>query len=188
MCGICGVWEYGASKGRVDTSLLTRMRNEMTASRTRTIPANLYSTIRVVDLVFGGYPLLIFPPPDISRCTVATNTRGWYSMAKSTITRSCARASNNAATSTAQKPTPKQYFICMRNAGSIWFMILKAIMELRSGTRDVNNSCLCATASASSRCISITRTDGSFLRPKSKRFCNIPLSPPTSTSSRSIIT
>jgi asparagine synthase (glutamine-hydrolysing) len=30
MCGICGVWEYGATEGRVDTSLLTRMSNEMT--------------------------------------------------------------------------------------------------------------------------------------------------------------
>jgi asparagine synthase (glutamine-hydrolysing) len=30
MCGICGVWEYGASDGRVETSLITRMRDEMT--------------------------------------------------------------------------------------------------------------------------------------------------------------
>jgi asparagine synthase (glutamine-hydrolysing) len=30
MCGICGVWEYGATERRVDTSLLTRMSNEMT--------------------------------------------------------------------------------------------------------------------------------------------------------------
>ena len=30
MCGICGVWEYGASEGRVDTSLIVRMRDEMT--------------------------------------------------------------------------------------------------------------------------------------------------------------
>jgi asparagine synthase (glutamine-hydrolysing) len=30
MCGICGVWEYGASEGRVETSLLTRMSDEMT--------------------------------------------------------------------------------------------------------------------------------------------------------------
>jgi asparagine synthase (glutamine-hydrolysing) len=30
MCGICGVWEYGASEGRVDTSLIARMRDEMT--------------------------------------------------------------------------------------------------------------------------------------------------------------
>ncbi|HEX6732497.1 MAG TPA: asparagine synthase (glutamine-hydrolyzing) [Pyrinomonadaceae bacterium] len=30
MCGICGVWEYGATEGWVDTSLLTRMSNEMT--------------------------------------------------------------------------------------------------------------------------------------------------------------
>ena len=30
MCGICGVWEYGASKGSVDESLLARMRDEMT--------------------------------------------------------------------------------------------------------------------------------------------------------------
>src|ERR1044071_2061416 len=30
MCGICGVWEYGASEGSVDPSLLTRMRDEMT--------------------------------------------------------------------------------------------------------------------------------------------------------------
>jgi len=30
MCGICGVWEYGASEGRLETSLLTRMSDEMT--------------------------------------------------------------------------------------------------------------------------------------------------------------
>jgi len=30
MCGICGVWEYGASNGSVDESLLARMRDEMT--------------------------------------------------------------------------------------------------------------------------------------------------------------
>jgi asparagine synthase (glutamine-hydrolysing) len=30
MCGICGVWEYGASRGNVDESLLTRMRDQMT--------------------------------------------------------------------------------------------------------------------------------------------------------------
>ena len=30
MCGICGVWEYGASDGRVNESLLTRMRDQMT--------------------------------------------------------------------------------------------------------------------------------------------------------------
>ena len=35
MCGICGVWEYGASEGRVDPSLLARMRDEMTSSRSR---------------------------------------------------------------------------------------------------------------------------------------------------------
>ena len=30
MCGICGVWEYGASEGSIESSLLTRMRDEMT--------------------------------------------------------------------------------------------------------------------------------------------------------------
>jgi asparagine synthase (glutamine-hydrolysing) len=30
MCGICGVWEYGASVGRVEKSLLAQMRDEMT--------------------------------------------------------------------------------------------------------------------------------------------------------------
>ena len=30
MCGICGVWNYGASNGSVDESLLARMRDEMT--------------------------------------------------------------------------------------------------------------------------------------------------------------
>src|SRR6478736_1388862 len=30
MCGICGVWEYGANVGRVDESQLVRMRDEMT--------------------------------------------------------------------------------------------------------------------------------------------------------------
>jgi len=29
MCGICGVWEYGASEGRVERSLVERMRDEM---------------------------------------------------------------------------------------------------------------------------------------------------------------
>src|SRR6478672_7180548 len=29
MCGICGVWEYAASEGRVDDSLLVRMRDQM---------------------------------------------------------------------------------------------------------------------------------------------------------------
>jgi asparagine synthase (glutamine-hydrolysing) len=29
MCGICGVWEYGASDGRIDLSLVERMRDEM---------------------------------------------------------------------------------------------------------------------------------------------------------------
>ena len=29
MCGICGVWEYGASEGRVAESLVERMRDEM---------------------------------------------------------------------------------------------------------------------------------------------------------------
>ncbi|MDX6711450.1 MAG: hypothetical protein QOH96_2466 [Blastocatellia bacterium] len=30
MCGICGVWEYGAVQGRVDGTLITRMRDQMT--------------------------------------------------------------------------------------------------------------------------------------------------------------
>lgn len=30
MCGICGVWEYGANDGRVEESLIARMRDEMT--------------------------------------------------------------------------------------------------------------------------------------------------------------
>ena len=30
MCGICGVWEYGANEGSIDPSLLARMRDEMT--------------------------------------------------------------------------------------------------------------------------------------------------------------
>lgn len=30
MCGICGVWEYGVSAGRVEQSLIARMRDEMT--------------------------------------------------------------------------------------------------------------------------------------------------------------
>jgi asparagine synthase (glutamine-hydrolysing) len=30
MCGICGVWEYGAANGSVDESLLARMRDQMT--------------------------------------------------------------------------------------------------------------------------------------------------------------
>ena len=29
MCGICGIWEYAASEGRVDLSLVERMRDEM---------------------------------------------------------------------------------------------------------------------------------------------------------------
>ena len=29
MCGICGVWEYGATEGRVQQSLIERMRDEM---------------------------------------------------------------------------------------------------------------------------------------------------------------
>ncbi len=30
MCGICGVWEYSASEGRIERSLVVRMRDEMT--------------------------------------------------------------------------------------------------------------------------------------------------------------
>ena len=30
MCGICGVWEYGAREGRIEPSLIARMRDEMT--------------------------------------------------------------------------------------------------------------------------------------------------------------
>src|ERR687883_1637693 len=30
MCGICGVWEYGATEGRVEHALIERMRDEMT--------------------------------------------------------------------------------------------------------------------------------------------------------------
>ena len=30
MCGICGIWEYGASEGSLDASLIARMRDEMT--------------------------------------------------------------------------------------------------------------------------------------------------------------
>jgi len=29
MCGICGIWEYGASEGQIDLSLVERMRDEM---------------------------------------------------------------------------------------------------------------------------------------------------------------
>lgn len=29
MCGICGVWEYGRSEGRIDASLVERMRDQM---------------------------------------------------------------------------------------------------------------------------------------------------------------
>jgi asparagine synthase (glutamine-hydrolysing) len=30
MCGICGVWEYGANEGSIDSSLIVRMRDQMT--------------------------------------------------------------------------------------------------------------------------------------------------------------
>ncbi|MEO7971052.1 MAG: asparagine synthase (glutamine-hydrolyzing) [bacterium] len=30
MCGICGIWEYGASEGRVELALVERMRDELT--------------------------------------------------------------------------------------------------------------------------------------------------------------
>ncbi len=30
MCGICGIWEYGSSEGRIDLSLVERMRDTMT--------------------------------------------------------------------------------------------------------------------------------------------------------------
>src|SRR5258705_10515100 len=30
MCGICGIWEYGASEGVVEPSLVARMRDEVT--------------------------------------------------------------------------------------------------------------------------------------------------------------
>src|SRR5258706_15010384 len=30
MCGICGVWEYGAAEGRVERALIERMRDVMT--------------------------------------------------------------------------------------------------------------------------------------------------------------
>ena len=30
MCGICGVWEYGAGEGRVERALVERMRDVMT--------------------------------------------------------------------------------------------------------------------------------------------------------------
>ncbi|MDQ3746943.1 MAG: asparagine synthetase B, partial [Acidobacteriota bacterium] len=30
MCGICGVWEYGAAEGRVHVELVERMRDQMT--------------------------------------------------------------------------------------------------------------------------------------------------------------
>ena len=30
MCGICGVWEYGAAEGRVGAALIERMRDTMT--------------------------------------------------------------------------------------------------------------------------------------------------------------
>ena len=30
MCGICGIWEYGATEGRVESSLVESMRDEMT--------------------------------------------------------------------------------------------------------------------------------------------------------------
>ena len=29
MCGICGIWEYGAAEGRVELSLVERMRDTM---------------------------------------------------------------------------------------------------------------------------------------------------------------
>jgi len=30
MCGICGIWEYGAAEGRVERALVERMRDVMT--------------------------------------------------------------------------------------------------------------------------------------------------------------
>ena len=30
MCGICGIWEYGAAEGRVQRALVERMRDVMT--------------------------------------------------------------------------------------------------------------------------------------------------------------
>jgi asparagine synthetase B (glutamine-hydrolysing) len=30
MCGICGVWEYGAAEGHVQRALVERMRDAMT--------------------------------------------------------------------------------------------------------------------------------------------------------------
>ncbi|HEX3280325.1 MAG TPA: hypothetical protein VHR36_03760, partial [Pyrinomonadaceae bacterium] len=30
MCGICGIWEHGASEGRIELSLVERMRDELT--------------------------------------------------------------------------------------------------------------------------------------------------------------
>jgi len=64
MCGICGVWEYGAAEGRVDVSLVERMRDVMSHRGPDDAGAELFDSGRlglghrrlsIVDLSPAGH-------------------------------------------------------------------------------------------------------------------------------------
>ena len=52
MCGICGVWEYGATEGRVEQSLVERMRNEMPHRGPDDVGALLFDGARDIRQAF----------------------------------------------------------------------------------------------------------------------------------------
>ena len=93
MCGICGVWEYGASEGSIESSLITRMRDEMTHRGPDDAGELIFDDASRRLRLSTVFQSSICRPPDISRCTAATNARGSSSTARSTTTRCSARIS-----------------------------------------------------------------------------------------------
>src|SRR5712691_4393500 len=110
MCGICGIWEYGASEGRVGLSLVESMRDEMRHRGPDDEGSLLFDQER------GG---LGFRRLEISRCMVARKASGWFSTARFTTTHVFVKASNNAATFTIRVPTRKPSFTSTKSAASI---------------------------------------------------------------------
>ncbi|MCA1614341.1 MAG: asparagine synthase (glutamine-hydrolyzing), partial [Acidobacteria bacterium] len=75
MCGICGVWEYGAAEGRVEVSLVERMRDTMSHRGPDDAGAALYDggrlglghrRLSIVDLSAAGHqPMRGCAPSDV---------------------------------------------------------------------------------------------------------------------------
>src|SRR6266851_2253531 len=128
MCGICGVWEYGAAQGNVERALVTAMRDVMTHRGPDDAGELIFDDARggfgfrrlsIIDLSEAGHQ-------PMRGCT----DRVWLVF-------------NGAITSTHHGPIRKPSCIFTKSAVWILFLTSRVITRLRSGTPIANNSCWC---------------------------------------------